>query len=67
MRTLPLLVLAFVSLPVSAEELQVTITGLACTLAPPDCGAGTLSLFGLGLAGVGFMRRRNRKLSATSD
>ena len=35
MRTL--LLLAFVSLPVSAEELQVKITGLACTLAP-DCG-----------------------------
>jgi hypothetical protein len=37
MRTLLLLVLGFVSLPVSAEELQVTITGLACTLAPADC------------------------------
>jgi hypothetical protein len=41
MRTLLLLALAFVSIPVSAEELQVTIAGVACTLAPPDCGQGT--------------------------
>jgi len=40
-RTLILILTAFVSLPVSAEELQVTITGLACTLAPPDCGPYT--------------------------
>lgn len=40
MRALILLLLACVSLPVSAEELRVTITGLACPLAPPDCGAG---------------------------
>lgn len=40
MRTLILFLLAVVSLPLSAEELQVTITGLACTLAPSDCRAG---------------------------
>jgi hypothetical protein len=41
MRTLLWLALAFVALPVSAEELQVTIAGVACTLAPPDCGQGS--------------------------
>ncbi len=43
MRTLLLLALAFVSVPVSAEELQVTIIGVACTLfSPPEClGPGT--------------------------
>ncbi len=38
---LALTLLTVVSLPVSAEELQVTVTGLACTLAPVDCQPGT--------------------------